>query len=105
MNITLGKAPAGIVIESWRKKKAGDAEVLAYIQSRSGEYDEREKDVLSDPYVEGWDAFHVGWDLDALIKRLGKGKPWRKAYRENWESLLRRGYKDARADREQRMKS
>jgi hypothetical protein len=61
----LGRRPRGAVAKNNRVKPGKDGEIVAYIQNRSGEYDDIERQILSDPWVEGWETREAG--LSALL--------------------------------------
>ena len=64
-------------------ERVGDEDdVYAYIDSRSGEYDEREKLIMDDPYVDGWEWFTEG-------KQLEDWKPSRWLSRQSKEERRR----------------
>ena len=62
----LGRRPRGAVATTNRTAKWKDVEILAYIQNRSGEYDEIENQVLSDPWAEGYHVRQAGGTMLSL---------------------------------------
>ena len=67
----LGRRPRGIVIRKkmpqWR-----DVDILDYIKDKSGEYDDIEKRIISDPYVDGWNMFERGQAYESIeIDKVG----------------------------------
>ena len=65
-----GLRPKGAVITKKRtRSEYRDVEILSYIAGRSGEYDEVEYLVLSDPYVDGWELYEQGVPIDEIQVR------------------------------------
>jgi hypothetical protein len=93
-SITLGDAPPisirGAYKRSFEGRKAvGDA--YAYLEAHSGEYDAKERELIDDPYADGWAWFSSG-------KPLSKHVPSRFLSAKNKAEHIRlfeMGYKDA----------
>ena len=71
--MNIGRKPAGATYTAKRRVETwGEAEIIAYIDERTRaagkdgiEYDEIERQILSDPWVEGWETRAKG--LPALL--------------------------------------
>ena len=58
--------PASIGSYKRRAVPTIDKGGLTYIEGRSGEYDARERELISDPYADGWAWAESGKTLDAF---------------------------------------
>ena len=66
---------------------------MDYIKDKSGEYDDIEKRIISDPYVDGWNMCKDGHDFDSIeIQKKGLATA---VYNERIR-LMRLGWKRCR---------
>ena len=62
--IALGGRPLGLSMGVSQTADFNIAEQLAYIEKRSGYYDEREKMILDDPWIHGHECGEKGLSLE-----------------------------------------
>jgi len=59
--MNLGRRPSGITIGARKVSDWKDKEIVAYISARGFvEYDDVEKQILNDPWVDGWETRERG---------------------------------------------
>ena len=59
--MTVGRRPCGITIRPARPIDWKDKDIVAYISERGCvEYDDIEKQILSDPWIDGWNTRESG---------------------------------------------
>lgn len=97
-DVKMGRQGITVVRGAYKRTFEGKAshrsevDPYAYLEAHSGKYDEKEKTIINDLYVDGWAWFIAG-------KPLSKFKPSKwisaKAKEENMR-LFKMGFKDAK---------
>ena len=90
----VGRRPAGIIATASKTAVFNIAEQLAYIEHRSGEYDEREKQILNDPWVFGYDCAREGLSLKSALSTVKGSKKRSIAGKAQLLALCEAGYRE-----------
>ena len=96
----LGRRPKGLVATPHKGGHLSDSEIITLISGTgSKEYDDEERQVLPDPYVEGWELCEAGKPLESI--QMEKTNQSTALRAERFE-LLKKGWHDCNEENERR---